>query len=524
MYRLKSVFLGCLLLCLSVFQAEAQKTVEYRSDWGLKHPSLPDIFILVGNVVFKHEGMLLYADSAHFNTVVNNFDAFQNIKINANDTLFIYGDVLHYDATTKIAQITGKVTLVDDSTVLKTDHLQYDRNLSLSTYPNWGVTTDKGSRLFSKKGYYYNLEKTFYFKDSVRIESKESKIFSDTLRYCTKDHIAHFFGPTHIYNKENYIYTEWGWYNTELDISESTKNSYLKNKSQTLTADYINYDQKLKYGHASGNVVLVDSANNVILKGEKSITNNRRNYSLMTDSATALLVDKNDTLFMHADTIFATHDSTQNFKEVKAYHHMKFYRTDIQGMADSVYYSVQDSLMNMYVNPLIWTGESQLSADTINLLMGSEGLKKAFLESNAFVISLTDTTQKTQYDQVKGRRMIGYVEKGKDLTRVYVEGNAESVYFIREEKEDKTQELIGVNVGLGSDMDIYLEDKKPVRINTLKNPEMTTYPEEQLPMDKRYLKDFKWHSEERPLNKFDIYRKAAIPVILSEEDFGNIFE
>jgi len=47
---------------------------------------------LIGNVILAHEGARMYCDSAHYNGIENRFKAYQNVKINQGDTLFLYSD------------------------------------------------------------------------------------------------------------------------------------------------------------------------------------------------------------------------------------------------------------------------------------------------------------------------------------------------------------------------------------------------------------------------------------------------
>ncbi len=488
-------------------QEEESKKIDFKSDWGMLHPQLPNVWILKENVSFHHEGMYLYSDSASYNEAGNNFDAFRDIMINVNDSIFIYGDVLHYDGNTRIAVITGKVRLVDDSTVLTTNYLQYDREQGICTYPYWGHTTDSKNELYSKKGYYYTASKDFFFKDSVILWNNTSKVISDTLQYNTLTDIAYFFGPTHIYSSDNYIYTEQGWYNTKTEQTQSVKNSVLKNKEQTLKADSVYYEKAIKSGRANGNVEITDSVNKITLTGLYAETDDNTNYSFLTGKATALIIEERDTLFVHADTIAAQSDTANNFEYIYGYYSVKFYRTDFQGVCDSICHNVRDSIMEMYVKPVVWTGENQFSADTIKVETGKNGAKRAFFYLNSLVISRSDSTEKNQYDQLKGRNMIGYFGENRNLDSLDVNGNCEFIYYIREETPDKTQSLIGINTGVSSDMKILFEEGKPVIIKALKQPVMVTYPEEQFTEDKQRLKIFRWEEAVRPQSKEDIYRK-----------------
>jgi len=80
-------------------------------------------------------------------------------------------------------------------------------------------------------------------------------------------------------------------------------------------------------------------------------------------------------------------------------------------------------------------------------------------------------------------------------------GNAETVYFVRE--EDRT--LIGVDKALASNMVIFLEKNQIKSITYIEQPTQVLYPIKQVSTYDLYLRDFKWIEGKRPLSKKDIF-------------------
>ena len=195
--------------------------------------------LLLGNVIFKHENVMLYCDSAHLYSEANSIDAFSNIHIKASDSVNIYGDSLRYNGNTKIAEIHKNVSLIDNQITLTTEHLTYDLKAKTGQYYDGGKIVDPENTLTSKLGFYYSDNKDFFFNDSVVMVNTDYTIHTDSMIYNTATEISRFFGPTNIVSKDNFIYTEKGWYNTKKNIAEFSKKSFLKNKSQTLTGDSI---------------------------------------------------------------------------------------------------------------------------------------------------------------------------------------------------------------------------------------------------------------------------------------------
>lgn len=460
-----------------------------------------DFTLLSGNVIFKHENIILYCDTAYLYSEANSIDAYGNVHIKASDSVNIYGDSLKYNGNTKIAEIHKRVRLIDNEITLTTEHLTYDMKAKTGQYYNGGKIEDPDNTLTSKLGYYYSDSKDFFFNDSVVLINTNYTINSDSLIYNTSTEISRFFGPTTIISKENYIYTEKGWYNTLKNNAEFTKNSYLKNKSQTLTGDSIYYNRTKGIGLAYRNVIITDSVRKSIVKSDFVHYDQKNQYSLATLNPLLIQIDEaGDSLFLHADTLLGTFDTvTQKAKLMLAYHKVKFFRNDLQGMCDSLVYNYADSTIQMFKEPLIWTEEKQLSADSVLIMLSYSKIDKLILRRACFVIAADDTLN-NRFNQVKGTNMLGLFEDGL-LKRIKVFNNAETIYFMREADGQKT----GTNKAISTNLNIEIKDNKIFSITFIDNPVATLYPDNELKGKDLLLKDFNWLDKYRPKTKSDIY-------------------
>ena len=505
MLNLKPSFNRLLLLLIltliSVFSYSQKKSkITYEADLLRTHATDKNITVLVGNVVFNHSGDLLYCDSAYFHQEQNKIEAYSRVRIKLSDTLNIYGDVLNYDGETKVAQLTNNVKLVDSKTTLTTNYLDYNRQTGIANYNNNGKIVNKENVLTSKIGYYFTNTKEFFFKNDVVLVNPKYTINSDTLMYNTGTEIAYFYGPTNITSKDNYIYCENGWYNTKTDISQFSKNAFLVTKNQYLKGDSLYYDRKFGYGKAFNYVTLIDTVKNVILKGNYIENNEFTKRSLITDSSLAIMIDDHkDSLFLHADTLRARYDTANNIELILAYNKTKFFRKDIQGMCDSLSYYMKDSIITMYYNPVLWTDKNQLMGDTIKLIVGKEEMKMMYLLNAAFIASESDTGQ---YNQIKGKNMVGSFAHN-ELYKVDVKGSSETIYYM---KEEGSNDVMGINKAISSDMLIFIEKKELKSITFISKPEGTLYPLSDLPPADRVLKNFVWKDNKRPYKSDDVYK------------------
>ena len=452
---------------------------------------------LLGNVAFRHGDAFMSCDSAHFFPDQNTLDAFSKVHIWRGDTLDLYGDFLRYKGDIRLAEIRKNVILDDKETHLTTDNIDYDLNNDLGYYFNGGKIVNGENTLVSDYGYYYSREKLFFFKDSVVITNPDYTMYSDTLKYNTISKIAYFLGPTDIISEENFIYCENGWYDTDKNISQFNKNAFLRNKEKILKGDSIYYERETGLGKAFINVELIDTAQNLILMGNKAIYEEVSEYAMITDRALMIQVENTDSLFIHADTLQTAADTIPDKKLIKAYRHVKIYRHDLQGKCDSLVYAENDSAFSFFGEPVLWSEESQLTADFIAIKMRESALYRIDMISSAFIISKEDTSR---FNQIKGRDMQGWF-KNNQLHLIDVNGNGQTIYYA----EDKG-ELQGVNKAESANLKIYLKDKKVDKINFMTKPDATYYPLEKFPPASSKLENFKWLEEYRPLNRYDVFR------------------
>lgn len=489
-----------LAVCLPVIAVAQQKkkirliqAEEIRYDRKV----FEDIQILSGNVVLEHDSVFLYCDSAYLNEVENSVQAFSNIHIEVNDTLNLFGDLLDYSGNTKIAEIYRNVRLVDNQTTLYTDHLYYDRNSNVCYYLENGKIVNEEDHLTSKRGYYYPESREFYFHDDVVLLNPEYTIRSDTLKYTIDTEVAWFLGPSTIESDDDFIYCENGWYDTRTDISRFGLNTYIITGDQTLEADSIYYEHTDGYGLAFGNITLTDTAQDIVLKGNFAEYGRKAGFMTITDSALAMLIDNADTLFLHADTLRSTFDEDQNAEAIIAYYHTKFFRNDLQGMCDSLYYDFVDSVINLYDQPVLWSEENQLTADSVKIWIKNRQVDQITLHSASFIISRDDSTG---FNQIKGLNMTGYFTDN-ELNRIYVASNSETVYYVREEDGS----LIGINKAVSGNMWIQVDENKIERVTYIDSPKATLYPEKDFPQEELKLKGFIWYEGRRPVDRFAIF-------------------
>ncbi len=467
-------------------------------DMEFDHDIAPDARRLIGNVIFKHEETTMRCDSAWQFAESNRFNAYGNVFIQVNDSVEVYGDRLYYDGNTRIAELHGDVKLVDNQITLTTDDMYYNLETNTANYVDGGKIVDVENTLTSIWGFYFADEKNFFFKDSVKLVNPEYIMDSDTLRYNTLTEITYFFGPTTIVSDDNTIFCKNGWYDTRNDIARFSKDASFTNGEQLLSGDSLFYDRNLGYGRATQNVMLKDSVQQTFVTGHFAEHFEKESLSEVTQNAVLTVVAQKDSLFLHADTLRSVNDEENEKQILFAWHKARFFKTDLQGLADSIVYNFSDSTIYMYHDPIIWSENHQLTANRIEVKTADDNnVESVHLYDAAFIISKEDSIS---FNQIKGRKIVGYFD-GNELVKIDVFGNGEALYFAR----DEDNELIGINKSLSADITIYLEENRPSSIILYTDSDANLFPPDQIPREERFLQHFEWIIDRRPRKKADIF-------------------
>lgn len=487
-----------LTLCFSLNSlAQEKKTVRIEHADSATFELQEQMQVLTGNVFLIHKDLKMYCDKAYKYNKTNIIEASGHIHIIQNDTLHMRGEELTYDGNSRFAIVRKNVILNDKKMTLTTKLLNYDANKNIGYYNNFGTVKDSTNVLTSNIGQYYANKNLICFQDSVVAVNPDYRLTSDTLKYTTDTKIVHITGPTNIVGKKDTLYTEFGWYNTINKQVELSKNNRAQRESYFCYGDKIFLDNIKNTAVIKHNGILKDTINKLIIKANLIKAYKDKNYAFATDMAQLIQVDKQkDSLFLHADTLSLKKDSSNTI--IKALHNVKFFKSNLQGVCDSITYSMKDSLATLYNSPILWANDNQITGDIIRLETGKSTIKKFYVDKSSMIVSIAE---KDMFNQIKGRNMIGYF-KNNFLDYIDVLGSGELLYFPIENGS-----VSAVNKMKCSDIRIHIQDKKLYKIRYTQKPDGTIFPLTKIEGSELRLKDFRWEVKQQPKSKEDIFVK-----------------
>ena len=215
--------------------------------------------------------------------------------------------------------------------------------------------------------------------------------------------------------------------------------------------------------------------------------------SMQQIDSTAILAERElDAQIMRHDTCTVTF--------VEAWHNIKLYGKDYQGVCDSLIYTGIDSIARLYIEPVLWSdAKNQFLSDSIFIQIRNDSLYKADFINNAIIITQEDTVH---YNQIKSTEMMAYFKKN-DIWRFDALGGASLIFYM---EEDSTYTMI--NQKECKILSALIKERKIERIRYYDQLKSDLLPIYDLPINKQRLRGFKWLEERRPKSREEVMPRA----------------
>lgn len=465
---------------------------------------------LIGNVRLKHENALMRCDSAYL-FEDQTMNAFGHVAID-QDTVHITSKRLDYIGKDRLATLIGDVHLSDPGMELTTDLLTYSLRERLARYTTGAtiISRREQNTLTSRNGAYFAGAHRFIFSDSVKLRHPDRTIDADTLHYNTASGVAEFFGPTRITQGTMVMWCERGSYDTRAEHGRFTRNGRIIDGSQELRGDSLHYDKRSGEGRAWGHVTVIDTTNDLLVRGDFGRHLQNVDSSLITGSAELVMLMGEDSLFLHADTLFANKDTIRG-RSILARRNVRFFKHDMQGVCDTMTYSEKDSVITLVGVPFIWSGKDQISGRTITVTLRDGHAHLLHVLRDAMLANEVDTTQTdpdmAYFDQVTGTNLTGYFAND-ELVRIETDGNSRTVTFAKEKDPSGSEQVTTMNRADCSRIVVALDSGKVSTVSFLTKPNAVMYPLDKAPVEEMRMKGFVWNAAARPKNRNSIFAPA----------------
>ena len=516
----------------------------------IKYEGNTKIATIIGNVKLVNKSITLTTDELVFDlkTNVGYYYRWGKIVDTAN---VLVSKIGRYYSNEDLCLFKDSVKVTNKDFILTADTLKYNTKTErvFLVGPTHIVGTSKQGTLYSEKGWYDTRTNIAELYKSSKIMGKEQSLQGDTIYYSrsagtgrarsnvllsdTTNHVA-ISGRTGVYNEKTKIAFVT---DSAIFMQYSPKDTLFLHADTLKSIPDLSKKEVIK--KVSGQDIIAKKTIKAIADTIKSVAGKLeegvRNLILTKDSAATnsglsdilkkvkgvKLANVVDSISAIADTskivskILETHTENPLYKDsvrtssdtlrskeendnklFMAYHRVRFYKKDLQGICDSLSYQIKDSVMRLYKDPVLWSDVHQMTAEKIEYRPHKPGPDIARLDNNSFIISREDSIK---YNQISGKTMIGYILKN-ELKTIEVNGNAITLYYIKNKNV-----YSGMNKLESSKINVYLLKGKIDSIAFFPKPEGKTIPLKDLTPVDAVLNGFEWRESEQPKNRFDLY-------------------
>ncbi len=198
---------------------------------------------------------------------------------------------------------------------------------------------------------------------------------------------------------------------------------------------------------------------------------------------------------MVKDTINKSDSAVRYFL---GFHHVRIFNDSLQSICDSLFFSAKDSIFKLFYEPVVWSGRSQITGDTIFLYTKNKKPERLYVFDKGIIVN---RTTEGFDNQIAGKTINGYFADGK-IDYMRVKGSqAESVYYA----QDDDSAYVGMNRATGDVIDLYFKNSDLIKVLFVNDVKGKMYPMKEIPEEEKRLKNFIWLDEKRPKNRLELF-------------------
>lgn len=186
----------------------------------------------------------------------------------------------------------------------------------------------------------------------------------------------------------------------------------------------------------------------------------------------------------------STYMVPKDYHVARAIGRARFFRQDMQGIADTMIYQEYDSMLYLIRKPVVWNEQKQVYGDKINVHFNDSTVDRADLPEKGFLAEYID---EDFYNQLAGKKMTAYFDGG-ELSRLDVEGNVETI-FLPMEKDSTYNKLVSVE---SSFLTIDMKERTLDKLKFWPETTGSIYPIFLIKPAQKYLQGFRWFEPLRP--------------------------
>ncbi len=483
---------------------------------------------LHGEVVLENGDQKLYTNHLRYDVRNRIADYFTGATL-TDDKTYLSSISGYYEVNEDLAYFKDSVKVIGESFFMRTDSMLYQTKDKTAYFLGPTLINQDDNLIYCESGYYKveaeeaefaenaqyrdstkeaSADIIWYKRQEYRVQLIGNAYFKEGDKEVTADEILYLedkewviiTGNGHFQDSTSDVKSDHIFYDAKLDSFALKSRSKIINEKQILEADHTLFSNQTGMGVAFGQVIWQDTAAGYAIHCDTMIYNNQNVYvKAMGLAKRPMLINEleEDSLFLRADTLeYVLMPGSDSLHQLLAYYDVRIYKSDLQGLCDSLVFKEGDSMFVMYDNPIMWADTSQFVADTMQIQLKNNQIDRIFLKENSFI---TNSPDQLFFNQIKGREITAVIEND-ELRNMYIVGNAETVYYVL----DDTRAYIGVNKAICSRIRIRFGNNEVESIYMYQEPNSKIHPMRGTDHEKLKLEGFVWKENLRPKSKSDL--------------------
>lgn len=467
-----------------------------------------------GNVELKNRSVTLVTDSLDYdvNSQLGWYTTGGQLDDDVNTLTSIYGE---YSPSTKVARFRNDVLLVNrkDGYRLITDELEYNTSTHIADINSTTRIEGANDTIYTTRGWYntttdhaqLTARSTIVHRDS---SSNVTTLEGDSIIYDRISHISRaFMFRDAAKHKAPMILTDtarkviliggYGEYNDSTRSAYSTEYPLLMEFSRPDTL-FLRADTIFSFIETERIDTIPPSPSlqedNEVSPDLTDFINIPNDSISPADSIPSVdSISLGDSISPPATPLIS--DSVakappREFHMARAIGCARFFNQDIQGVADTLLFKEQDSILYMFRKPIIWSGERQVYGNRIDVHFNDSTPDWALLPNAGM---LAEYIEEDFYNQLTGSRMKAFLEN-KNLKRLEVEGNVIAI-LLPQEKDSSYNKLVHAE---SSYLTLDMDGKEMKHLIMWPEVSGTVTPLFEVKKSEQYIEGFRWLEALRP--------------------------
>ncbi len=396
------------------------------------------------------------------------------VLVNNRDGFTMYTDTLYYNTATHIARIESETEIQGENDTILTRRGIYNTEegnaelISRSTIihrdTNNNVTTLEGDSIIYDK--LTRISRAYMFRDPFKVATP--MVLTDTA------HKTKLIGGFGMYN-------------------DSTKEAHAA--EYPLLIEYSRPDTIFLRADTIKTFILMEKVwpDSLLAFGKDSIADPSVRHDSVAEHDSIMALQEDISGIIAAEDTVARDSSLMVDKEFHvalAYNRARFFKQDLQGVADSMVFHERDSILYMFRKPVVWSGERQVFGNRIDVHINDSTADWALLPEFGMMIEYVG---EDFYNQLTGKKMLATFEN-QELKRLEADGNVETI-FLPQESDSTYNRLINAE---SSFLTIDMTGKEMDKLKMWPEVSGTVTPLFLVKKPQQYLQKFVWLDPIRP--------------------------